>query len=270
MNKLAFAGFVAFVSSMLTLVSLHALSSDHASSEREGGEGYTLEDVAEHNSAESCWKVIHGSVYDITDYVTEHPTDEAVILEWCGRESTEGWDNKRPGVPHSARAAAELEEYRIGHLENGEMVPTAREPQDQEQAEVVDAHADNKQLYRALLGLPLNGVYRGVFSDGGEMQVNVQFSVRDGSIESLSYRHLAYRGDDYRRLESDSAHYPVWVQHQQIAERLEGEPLTAIFQLYEPEHLVEDVDGYSGATLRGNKVLSAIRDGLNRGLYSWP
>ncbi|MBR2514725.1 MAG: cytochrome b5 domain-containing protein [Halomonas sp.] len=269
MNKIAFAGFIAFVSSVLTLVSLHALSSDQYSTDAED-EHYTLEEVEEHNSADSCWKVIHGGVYDITDYISQHPTDEEVILEWCGRESTEGWDNKRPGVPHSARAAAELKEYRIGRLEGDEAQSTAPETQREESADDAGSPAADERLHRALLGLPLDGVYRGVFSDGGEMQVNVQFTVREGAIERLSYRYLAYRGEDYRRLESDHAAYPVWVQHEQIAERLEGKPLTAIFQLYEPERLIDDVDGYSGATLRGNKVLSAIRDGLNRGVYSWP
>ncbi len=41
------------------------------------------------------------------------------------------------------------------------------------------------------------------------------------------------------------------------------------FRRYQPENVVDDIDGYSGATLRGAKVLSAIRDGLNRGVYSW-
>jgi hypothetical protein len=63
--------------------------------------------------------------------------------------------------------------------------------------------------------------------------------------------------------------YPVLRQYQQITERLEGEPMEAIFRLYEPENVVDDIDGYTGATLRGAKVISAFRDGLNRGVYSW-
>ncbi|MFO7704651.1 MAG: hypothetical protein R6V43_05890, partial [Halopseudomonas sp.] len=63
--------------------------------------------------------------------------------------------------------------------------------------------------------------------------------------------------------------YPVLRQYQQITERLDGAPVTAIFQLYQPADLVDDIDGYAGATLRGAKVLSAFRDGLNRGVYRW-
>lgn len=280
-NKIAYSTFIAFVASLATLVSIQALSSgERDATDDDALDPITLDELAEHDSAESCWKAIHGRVYDFTDYFPDHPTDEEVFLEWCGRESTEGWENKRPGVPHSARAEAMLEEYLIGRLvdDDGELL----EPEAAARAEEGDgagdadgeparlSPAEDERLHRALLGLPLDGRYRGVFSDGGEMQVNVQFDLRDGQLSNIRYRHLAYRGDDYRRLDEDDDLYPVWVQHQQLIEGLEGQPLTAIFALYEPERLAEDIDGYSGATLRGNKVHSAFRDALNRGVYSWP
>ncbi len=280
MNKIAYSVFIAFVASLLTLISVSALSSsEREEADDEGLDPITLDELAEHDGAESCWKAIHGRVYDITDYVPDHPTDDEVILEWCGREATEGWDNKRPGVPHSPRAEGMLDEYLIGRLvdEEGEPVESeaateangnANGEADSDQARL--SPAEDERLHRALLGLPLDGRYRGVFGDGGEMQVNVQFDLRDGQLSNISYRHLAYRDVDYRRLDEDDDLYPVWVQHQQLAEGLEGQPLTAIFALHEPERLAEDIDGYSGATLRGNKVHSAFRDALNRGVYSWP
>jgi len=280
MNKIAYSAFIAFVASLLTLVSVSALSSsERDEADVEGLAPITLDELAEHDGADSCWKAIHGRVYDITDYVPDHPTEEEVILEWCGREATEGWNNKRPGVPHSPRAEGMLEAYLIGRLmdEEGEPVESeaateangnANGEADSDQARL--SPAEDERLHRALLGLPLDGRYRGVFGDGGEMQVNVQFDLRDGQLSNISYRHLAYRDVDYRRLDEDDDLYPVWVQHQQLAEGLEGQPLTAIFALYEPERLAEDIDGYSGATLRGNKVHSAFRDALNRGVYSWP
>ncbi len=280
MNKIAYSVFIAFVASLLTLISVSALSSsEREEADDEGLDPITLDELAEHDGAESCWKAIHGRVYDITDYVPDHPTDDEVILEWCGREATEGWDNKRPGVPHSPRAEGMLDEYLIGRLvdEEGEPVESeaateangnANGEADSDQARL--SPAEDERLHRALLGLPLDGRYRGVFGDGGEMQVNVQFDLHDGQLSNISYRHLAYRDVDYRRLDEDDDLYPVWVQHQQLAEGLEGQPLTAIFALHEPERLAEDIDGYSGATLRGNKVHSAFRDALNRGVYSWP
>ena len=40
--------------------------------------------------------------------------------------------------------------------------------------------------------------------------------------------------------------------------------------LYRTERIVAtEVDGYTAATIRSSKIISAIRDGLNRGVYSY-
>ena len=280
MNKIAYTAFIAFLASILTLLSASALSqSGDAERDDEALDTITQDELAGHDGAESCWKAIHGRVYDVTDYIPEHPTEEEVMLEWCGRDASEGWDNKRPGVPHSPRAESRLEDYLVGRLVGEDGQPEARGDTSDAAVsgaeEVTDADralspAEDERLHRAMLGMPLDGHYRGVFTDRGIIQVNITFDLRDGRFESVDYRYLAYRGVDYLELEEGDELYPVMVQHRQIAERLEGEPVTRIFALYEPERMVDDIDGYSGATLRGAKVISAIRDGLNRGVYSWP
>ncbi|CAM4069280.1 cytochrome b5-like heme/steroid binding domain-containing protein [Vreelandella rituensis] len=117
MNKIAYTAFIAFLASILTLVSVSALSqSGGEARDQEALDAITRSELAKHDGAESCWKAIHGRVYDITDYVPNHPTDAAVILEWCGKEATEAWSNKRPGVPHSPRAEGMLEKYLVGRL----------------------------------------------------------------------------------------------------------------------------------------------------------
>lgn len=276
MNKIAYTAFIAFLASLLTLLSASALSqSDNEARDDEALDAVTWDELAEHDGAESCWKAIHGRVYDVTDYIPDHPTEEEVMLEWCGRDATEGWENKRPGVPHSPRAESRLESLLVGRLVGEDGQPVMPDDAADAGAEATDADralspAEDERLHRAMLGLPLDGHYRGVFTDRGVIQVNITFDLRDGRFESVDYRHLAYRGVDYLELEEGDEFYPVRVQHEQIAERLEGEPVTRIFALYEPQRMVDDVDGYSGATLRGAKVISAIRDGLNRGVYSWP
>lgn len=123
MNKIAYSVFIAFVASLLTLVSVSALSScEHNAGDHKGLKPITLAELAEHDGAESCWKAIHGRVYDITDYVPNHPAEPAVILDWCGKEATKGWDNKRPNVSHSPRAEGMLEAYLIGYLVDEESV----------------------------------------------------------------------------------------------------------------------------------------------------
>ncbi len=113
-----------------------------------------------------------------------------------------------------------------------------------------------------------DGRYRGIFEDSGVQQVSIQFDVRDGEFANLSYRYLFYGGEDYRRMNESHQYYPVVLQHQQLIEHLEGKPVEAKDDLYAPGDFIEDVDGFSGATMRANKVLSAVNDGLNRGLYT--
>lgn len=78
---------------------------------------FTLEEVAEHHSPDNCWMAIHGKVYDLTPYVPNHPGPAGMMLVWCGQESTEAWETKSYGEPHSSLAARLLQRYLIGTLE---------------------------------------------------------------------------------------------------------------------------------------------------------
>ncbi|MCK8825625.1 FMN-binding protein [Fuchsiella alkaliacetigena] len=112
--------------------------------------------------------------------------------------------------------------------------------------------------------------YRGIFKDGGDQQVNIQFTLEDNIITDASYRHLYYGGTDYQELEEGDALYGVTEQYEQVLDYLEGKDVRdSLHALYEPGDVIEDVDGFSGATLRANKVISAVRDALNRGAYRY-
>jgi len=54
----------------------------------------TLELVATHNSAESCWTAIDGSVYDLTTWVDQHPGGAGKILSICGIDGTSAFNQK--------------------------------------------------------------------------------------------------------------------------------------------------------------------------------
>lgn len=117
-NKIAYTVFIAFCSVMLTLTAVYILAPEAERDERmvDGLPIITMEELARHDSAESCWKAIHGKVYDVTDYIPHHPTRPTVILRWCGSESTRAWETSEHGHAHSNRAAAMLEDYLIGRL----------------------------------------------------------------------------------------------------------------------------------------------------------
>ncbi|KAF2033531.1 hypothetical protein EK21DRAFT_86322 [Setomelanomma holmii] len=53
-------------------------------------------EVAKHNTAESCWVVLYGSVYNVTRFIPEHPGGSKVILQLAGTDATEEYDPIHP------------------------------------------------------------------------------------------------------------------------------------------------------------------------------
>lgn len=50
---------------------------------------YTLADIAMHSTAESCWTAIKGNVYDLTNFISQHPGGERGVLKTCGKDGTQ-------------------------------------------------------------------------------------------------------------------------------------------------------------------------------------
>lgn len=115
MNRIAYTLFVAFVASLATLWAVDSLVPARAQSASEGGV-ITLDEVAGHDSADSCWKAIDGIVYDITEYIPNHPTPTEVVARFCGQEATGAWEGIGDGRGHSGSAERLLQQYRIGVL----------------------------------------------------------------------------------------------------------------------------------------------------------
>ena len=51
------------------------------------------EELAKHNSAEDCWVSIGNQVYDLTDFLEEHPSGPQPILDLAGKDGTEVFDD---------------------------------------------------------------------------------------------------------------------------------------------------------------------------------
>ncbi len=122
----------------------------------------------------------------------------------------------------------------------------------------------------AEFGYP-DGIYRGVFIDGDEIQVNVQFRLENGIMTAASFRHL-HALEEYHLDTREEPYRSVIQQYEEALDHLVGKNLVAhLDDLYMPQQIVTlEVDGYSAATLRANKIRSAIQDALNRGPYSLP
>lgn len=53
-------------------------------------------EVAKHNNKDSCWVVIHGKAYDVTEFLPEHPGGTKIILKYAGKDATEEFDVIHP------------------------------------------------------------------------------------------------------------------------------------------------------------------------------
>ncbi len=105
-----------------------------------------------------------------------------------------------------------------------------------------------------------DGTYRGNFLDRGENQVTVEFKLKNDIVTSAKYRGLTYRGVNYLKEERVAK---VRDEHEALLTHLIGKNIDeSLDDLYTPE----DIE-MAGATIRSNKVRSAIKDALNRGAY---
>ncbi|VDD86230.1 unnamed protein product [Enterobius vermicularis] len=76
----------------------------------------TRKEVEEHNSTKSSWIVIGNKVYDVTEFLDEHPGGCEVLLELAGGDATENFED----VGHSTDAQEMRETYLVGEIEKDE------------------------------------------------------------------------------------------------------------------------------------------------------
>ncbi|KAH6660404.1 cytochrome b2 [Truncatella angustata] len=53
-------------------------------------------EVAKHNTKESCWVIVHGKAYDVTEFLPEHPGGPKIILKYAGKDATEEYEPIHP------------------------------------------------------------------------------------------------------------------------------------------------------------------------------
>ncbi|KAI4258492.1 MAG: hypothetical protein L6R42_005064 [Xanthoria sp. 1 TBL-2021] len=75
-------------------------------------ESITLEQLAEHNTLKSLWIAVHGHVYDLTTFSSDHPGGIEALSSSAGTDGTESYEY----AGHSASNMAKMEHYRVGRL----------------------------------------------------------------------------------------------------------------------------------------------------------
>lgn len=75
---------------------------------------FAMEHVEMNDSADSCWTVIDGSVYDVTSWIDQHPGGAKGILSLCGVDGTAHFNSHHA---KDQKVAVTREEYLLGSLE---------------------------------------------------------------------------------------------------------------------------------------------------------
>ncbi len=73
----------------------------------------TMAEVASHNNDDSCWSVIDGNVYDLTNWIGQHPGGREAILKLCGADGTVLFHGQHKDNKQQADALAN---FKIGAL----------------------------------------------------------------------------------------------------------------------------------------------------------
>lgn len=60
---------------------------------------FSEEEIATHNTKDSCFSTINGKVYDLTEWIYKHPGGASKILSICGKDGSSAFDRKHAGQP---------------------------------------------------------------------------------------------------------------------------------------------------------------------------
>ncbi|KAK9364636.1 hypothetical protein V1509DRAFT_498194 [Lipomyces kononenkoae] len=73
----------------------------------------SMQEVAKHKTKYDNWIIIHGKVYDVTDYGKDHPGGLDILLDVAGTDATSAYED----VGHSEDAAEIMHSYLVGVIE---------------------------------------------------------------------------------------------------------------------------------------------------------
>jgi tetratricopeptide (TPR) repeat protein len=73
----------------------------------------TLDEVKKHNSADDCWSIIDGNVYDLTNWVNSHPGGSSRITSICGKDGSSNFLGQHS---NSNSAKSQLNRFELGKL----------------------------------------------------------------------------------------------------------------------------------------------------------
>ncbi|KAK9387355.1 FMN-dependent dehydrogenase-domain-containing protein [Lipomyces mesembrius] len=83
-------------------------------------------EICKHNTKESCWVIVHGKAYDVTEFLPEHPGGQKIILKYAGKDATKEFDPIHPSDTLDKYLPADK------HLGPVDMASVKTDPQEEE------------------------------------------------------------------------------------------------------------------------------------------
>ncbi len=65
-------------------------------------------EVAKRGSAEECWTIVDGSVYDMTSFIQRHPAGSGDIIDMCGKDASDDFLGEHEGQAEPEKWLATL------------------------------------------------------------------------------------------------------------------------------------------------------------------
>ncbi|KAI0842850.1 FMN-dependent dehydrogenase-domain-containing protein [Hypoxylon sp. FL0890] len=93
----------------------------------------SAEEVVKHTTPESCWVVLYGNVYDVTEFLPSHPGGSKIILQLAGRDATEEYD---PIHPPGTLEENLKPEAKLGRIDPQTLVQTSEPASKEEKKDV--------------------------------------------------------------------------------------------------------------------------------------
>tara|TARA_Y100000389_G_C17232754_1_gene399013 strand:+ start:169 stop:471 length:303 start_codon:yes stop_codon:yes gene_type:complete len=56
----------------------------------------TKEDIRKHNTIDDCWVIINNKIYDVTNFIGDHPGGARALLKVGGKDATEEFEMLHP------------------------------------------------------------------------------------------------------------------------------------------------------------------------------
>lgn len=86
--------------------------------------GIPIADVVIHNVPADCWIIIRAKVYDVSNFLIQHPGGAARITPYCGADATAAFATKGGEGTHSAVAESELAQLYVGEAQTSATAPS--------------------------------------------------------------------------------------------------------------------------------------------------